>query len=614
MALRDAITEVLELGLGATVARARWELRARTGLVAKKDAQPLPPRGERRVAVLPFAEPTAVAEVMRAFVPTEQVREEARRAMHGEIVAFGGRPLSYGDPIDWLRDPESGRVWDSSTHWTSALAANAGKGDVKRIWEIGRFPHAFTMARAAAYFPEDAEALRASLLGQIRSFLAENPLARGLHWASGLEVAYRLVAWLFASHVLGFRDAIEDALWTHAAFIERHLEFARDCVPNDHLVGEALAIFLAGFPAGRKHLIEEASTQIYDDGGYFMYSNTYHRAVLQMLLVASMLERNETWLAAMRRSLSFLYAQQNGADGQLPNHGGNDGGSLLPLSSASYNDFRPVLQAVSIATEGERLYDAGPHDELAAWLFGAQVLDLPRARRDRRSVSFRTTGMHVLRADDEHFAAFRCGTVRERYGHIDQLHVDLWWRGQNVLADSGSYSYNESPQWHAWFVRTASHNTVVVDGRDQMLHYRQFKVVHFTPAELDAFEPARVAGHHDGWKRELGVTHRREVVMGSADVWVVRDRVEGTGEHEAVLHWLCGPFPWRREGEAVVLETPRGDFAVAVFAADGRPLPIEVEEGWLSRTYSTRLPVPSLKVRQKGPLPLELVTRIGPMR
>src|SRR5207237_5380186 len=103
--------------------------------------------------------------------------------------------------------------------------------------------------------------------------------------------------------------------------------------------------------------------------------------------------------------------------------------------------------------------------------------------------SFSTTGYHVVRGCDESsFGVFRCGTLHDRFSQIDMLHLDVWWRGLNVLVDPGSFQYNGAPVWHEHFMRTASHNTVAIDGRDQMVHHRPFKVLYWTKARLLAFD------------------------------------------------------------------------------------------------------------------------------
>ena len=128
------------------------------------------------------------------------------------------------------------------------------------------------------------------------------------------------------------------------------------------------------------------------------------------------------------------------------------------------------------------------------------------------------------------------------------LHVDVWWRGQNVLVDGGSFRYNGAPEWHNHFMRTRSHNTVEVDGRDQMLHLRKFKVVYWTRASrlrfLDETRWSLVEGEHYGYTRHPGrCVHRRSLVRLGDSLWVVVDRVSGGGPHGARLQWLAGAFP-----------------------------------------------------------------------
>jgi asparagine synthase (glutamine-hydrolysing) len=220
------------------------------------------------------------------------------------------------------------------------------------------------------------------------------------------------------------------------------------------------------------------------------------------------------------------------------------------------------------------------------------------------------------------FGTFRCGSLRDRFSQIDMLHVDVWWRGLNVLVDPGSYQYNAAPRWHEHFMRTASHNTVVVDGRDQMLHHRQFKVLYWTHARLLQFTDterwALAAGEHSGYRRHPGrCVHRRVVLLVKDDLWVVADRIEGVGHHSARLQWLGGEFPWTDapQGNGMDLRTPVGDFSVRVLDRDGAPLPADIvaggdhpPRGWLSRYYGEKVPVPSLVARVDGRAPLGLVS------
>lgn len=661
-ALRYQLRELSELGPSRSVYRLQRELQLATGAylnaappqalldrVALRGSSSIPTRG------LPFEAPGRVADVMRDRIPPADraaLLRQADLATKGKILAFGRWTADYGSPIDWHVNPTNGLQWDRALAWNRVLRDEPTVGDVKLTWEIGRFPHAYHLARAAAHHPEHAERLGWAFVDHVLSFSSNNPFPNGVHWNSGQEIVIRYVAWLFAVSVfdsLGVdtklaRAAIARRVPMVGAHLKAHFEYARLAVYNNHLIAEALGLYLIGrmFPGtvegdswrdeGQHELERQTTEQFSADGAYIQNAHNYHRVALQYYLLAMRLAEvdklppSAALRSALERSLDFLCAHQNPGDGRLPNYGSNDGALPLVLDTCNFSDFRPALQAVSIACRGERLYEPGPWDEDAAWLFGADSLDCPLRKPARTSVCFES-GYTVLRsADEDTFATLRCGTLRDRFSQIDMLTVDAWWHGQNVLIDPGSYLYNGPAKWHDYFVRTASHNTVALDDADQMIHLRRFKFIYWTAARVLDFRSE--AGHavctaeHYGYQRLPGKpVHRRSVLLVGSDLIVVADTITGGGEHDARLHWLCGEFPAKQgvPGGPVTLTTPKGDLTVHVFDGDGHPESIDLAcgdeatpRGWSSRYYGERVAVPSLVARRRGPLPLSFLTVIAP--
>ncbi len=659
LVLRDMVQELRELGLRGTAFRASWELKHRTGVdrvLARAMATSPPTAAERWTSRLPLPDAISVADGLRDRVSAESVSRLvslATGATQGRILCFGRWMADFGSPIDWRLNPTNGQRWRLDRSGPLAFQDSERIGDVKLTWEVARFPHAFQIARAAAFRPELEAALATTLTDQIAHFIAENPCDRGIHWASGQEIAHRLFAWLFALDVLLARsaerarasDLVSQALRQGAEHIERHIDYARLAVYNNHLISEALALYAAGAlladtpdstrwrTVGRAILSEQAERQFYPDGAYIQLSHNYHRSALQSLLWACLLARaggerpDDAWLSALDRSLAFLVAHQNAGDGRLPNSGPNDGTLPAVLSTCDFSDFRPTLQAVAAMVRGQRLYEPGPWDEEAAWFVGPRALDLPLAPPVRRSCSFAQTGYHVLRGRDESsFSSFRCGSILDRFGQIDMLHVDVWWRGLNLLVDGGSFLYNASAEWHDLFMRTASHNTVVIDGRDQMLHYRRFKNLYWTRARLLGFEDgpehAVCTGEHYGFARHPGgCVHRRSVLFVKDDLWVVADTIRGTGAHRVSLHWLASDPAARHDAAAgrITLDTPHGPFSVTMLNDRARPLTGNVvagsenpPRGWTSRYYAEKQPAASFEAEVAGNVPITLLTLIGP--
>src|SRR5690606_28411476 len=56
----------------------------------------------------------------------------------------------------------------------------------------------------------------------------------------------------------------------------------------------------------------------------------------------------------------------------------------------------------------------------------------------------------------------------------DNLHLDVWYKGENLLFDGGSYKYNTDAKTLKYFMGTESHNTVMLDDHDQMLKGSRF--------------------------------------------------------------------------------------------------------------------------------------------
>jgi asparagine synthase (glutamine-hydrolysing) len=653
--LTHVFQECRELGVKGTFARGLWEFKTRSGLVKLQTSRLNPsevPQSVLRSGVqLPFTGIAIAGPEMRRIVDDDAkllLFFHASEATRGRIFCFSSWTADFGNPIDWHRDPVTGYRWKADAHWSRVLEGSTGQ-DIKFIWEAGRFPHAYHLARAAVLFPESAPQFAAAFSEQVRDFIRANSPGEGAHWFSGQEVAIRILSWLFGLHVFGQLGLVDKeldyAVAVHmaeaGAHIREHIAYARDSIYNNHLLSEALGLYVCGrFVGGERglhwvregvDLLEEhANRQFAPDGAYIQNSHNYHRVALQLYLWAIAFARANgdrvpnDWLAAIERSLFFLTAHQNPGDGRLPNYGANDGSLPLIFSTAHFSDFRPTLQAGSVTARGERIYPDGPWNETALWLCGRALLDVPFRPLIQRSASFSHTGYHVVRGKAAgNFFAFRCGNIQERFSQIDMLHLDVWWRGQNILNDPGSYRYNGAEVWHSYFLRTESHNTAQVDGRDQMLHFRQFKTLYWTEARLTRFEDhpdfAIVEGEHYGFQRGSGCTHRRSVLYAKDDLWIIADHFVGSGNHTARVHWLASDLPFLLNQTSLGLETPEGEFNLRVTDENGIPAGAadvvrassSPPRGWISRTYAELAPALSFAVQRAGTMPMTFVTLMG---
>jgi len=563
---------------------------------------------------------------------------------------------SCGIPPAWNRNPLTGRDQDASLHWT--MIAERTTGDVKGLWELSRFAIAYRLVRLYAAAGEERAAQHFVRLAD--SWLRANPPNSGPQWMSGQEVGLRAMAWTFGLAGLWGSPALTRevrmrlavGLREHGRRITASLAYAQ-AQGNNHLLSEASALWTLGlvFPwmresrgwadCGRAMLIAAARRQIDPDGGYIQHSINYQRLAAQILAWSVRLgevhqcrfpQEMYSRLRAMRDCLADLVDDRSG---RAPNFGHNDGTLVLPLATCDFEDYRPVVQTLSLICDGRRRYPRGAWDEEAVWLQGeasdsrVQGGTSPAAvpRADARG------GMIALTfAGGRGF--LRCAKFRNRPAHADQLHCDLWSGELNFACDAGTFLYSGDPPWENALAASGVHNTVTVDGLDQMERVGRFLWVaedaHAERIELHEGYELAIASHR-GYRR-FGVLHRRALIGIGGQAWVIVDDLLGRGTHTLRLHWLApdgdvqltsvgqgaapvhADYTWgdRRARATVWASSGIGVSTVRAgevhSGGDDVDTPPREVRGWRSLRYASREPALSLAAHMTAVLPARFVT------
>jgi hypothetical protein len=133
---------------------------------------------------------------------------------------------------------------------------------------------------------------------------------------------------------------------------------------------------------------------------------------------------------------------------------------------------------------------------------------------------------------EEHQLTFlRCGTHKDRPSQADNLHLDCWVDGLNILQDAGTYKYNTDPEMLKYFMGTESHNTVKLDDYDQMKKGSRFIWYYWTKCRLVTIDEDeteyRITAKIEAFRHVgPGITHTRIVVKRKGEnQWSVRDEI-----------------------------------------------------------------------------------------
>jgi hypothetical protein len=490
---------------------------------------------------------------------------------------------------------------------------------------------------ARAYALTREERFQRAFWRYFEAFVRENPCNAGPHWSSAQEVALRLAALVFAASVFA-GDATASQLERLAGSVDQHarrilvtMQYA-EAQHNNHALSEALGLFTAGVWLGRSawqqlgwNWFERAlQAQIAADGSYVQQSSNYHRLMLQEALWMDVLGREVglSWRDGTRQRLEqatrWLLAQMD-ENGQVVNLGNNDGALVLPLAIGEAGDYRPVAQAAAVVFLGKAAFSAGAWNEALLWLGVSQS----EARLAWPVVS---PGVGRLNGQTS-WATLRAVHFTARPAHADQMQVELWWKGQNLVCDAGTYLYNGSSPWQNGLAGAEVHNGVLVDGQQPMRRSGRFLWLDWDQARWIERTQPRLAVERSGYER-LGVRHVRCLESLGRDDWRVTDDllpVRRSSEHVLTLHWLLADLPWQIQGEdGVIFRAGAGSLHLTVHlegtAQDqsfclvragtclvGKAQSVE-RLGWISRIYGERMPALSLCWQVRGKLPLRWVT------
>ncbi|MCO4772760.1 MAG: alginate lyase family protein [Deltaproteobacteria bacterium] len=533
----------------------------------------------------------------------------ADRVLAGEVPGLGGGWRTREQPVQWHRDPATGRTFPRVRADRVRYRDPAVDPDIRATWEGMRHHHVVWLAQGFAWSGDPVYV--AALEKELSEFFTQCPFPEGPAWTSALEVAVRLANWAAAWQLLGagISSSSFQHKWSRA--VAQSLEHVRvnlsmGSSANNHLVGELGGLVVAGalWAPGEledavPRLEAQLLLQIAADGSSREGSTGYLGFTLSWGLLAGLAAQGAgqpfaeaTWdrLAA---AVGFLRALSEGHE--VPDLGDWDGGQVLQFGVER-------LSPTVLARVGAAVFGGGPEEEALWWtsVHDAPPRHIPFAKRTSLDA-----GLHWVGSSTGVRALLRFGQIGGgalgAHGHADTLSVLLWADGVPVLVDRGTGSYLADPSWRAHFRGTAAHNTATVDGVDSSVASGAFQWEQRAVGELLEGTPTSVRAQHDGYMR-LGVMHERTLLL-EGDTLRVEDTFRCEGRHDLALHWHLAPG-WSVSLDGARARTELGETgespaATWVVEAEGPWTVHEGEEepqrmGWHSAGFGTWAPAPTL--------------------
>lgn len=432
-------------------------------------------------------------------------------------------------------------------------------------------------------------------------------------------LSLRIVNWCKAD----IDDArIRQSLYQQAELLSRRVETH---ILGNHVLENARALVFAGcyfrgderaeawLDQGLRLYAHETPEQILPDGGHMERSPMYHMLMLQGYIeVLSILpprsEGTQTLHDAVRRMTEWLRAilQPDGT---------------LPLFNDAARNTGPSPRG--LLAYADRLLDAISQESEAPPLAGSSHTGLSHteadpsddAQRQEALVRYLESTGYVCITDGDLSMRMDIGAAGPDYllahAHADIFTFVLHARGKPWIVDTGTSTY-EHGEVRTYERSTAAHNTVTVDGCDQIECWAGFRVARRyrpegTVQPLDT-DTVQIVGTFDGYADLIGddIQHQREVTVYSAERMIhVSDVVRGRGVHTVAsrLHLHPDVRVSQASGE---IELISGNETITVEAET----PVDVQTTWYAPEFGKRIPRKTLVFEQRGPLPAKVSYRI----
>lgn len=432
--------------------------------------------------------------------------------------------------------------------YTISISQREDIGDIRTNWELNR--HFQFVGLAKNYYVTRERRYEDELIELFDDWNKNNLFLHGIQWTSAMEVAIRIVSWSYmyaflerAGSSKKFLDKVANGIKVMANYVLSHR--ARYSSANNHLIVEMLGLGVAGilFSYDKwigysiKILTEELPRQNYSDGVNKEMSLHYQTFVMEACgVLAILLRRNgkatpQSWFDYLANMSKFV-ADCCGDYGETVIFGDNDEGKILDFVGRINNYYQYVLQLMGILLS-ER-YTDGELTENIKWIATSDELNRYNNKECYRPglVShYNQGGYTILRSSDRKvLAGFDHGELGfssiAAHGHCDALSIQLFYKGEPIIVDSGTYNYHVPKSIRSEIRSTKAHNTIYIEGKEQaellgpFLWGKRYQMIEdFVEVNEEKFSEIAVISYE-------GIKHKRTLTFDYNRFFEIHDEIE----------------------------------------------------------------------------------------
>lgn len=511
----------------------------------------------------------------------------------------------------WSRDPVTKKKYSLFLHWSKMSFPCSPGVDIKNIWEPSRFYWYFELCYRSK--KDSNLGLKEEAESGFKDWTIDNPAFYGYNWMCGQEAAIRLLNFILGKEIIG--DVFSS---NELVFVEQHCQriamtmYYAKSQKNNHLLSEAIGLYVGSKILGdNKYLIKAKRNLNYcfkklalKDGTFSQYSVNYQRMAIDLssIILYFFIKYNDSvnpmWITKIKKMTNWLESFIDPIAQDAANFGNNDGSMLLNTGKINYRDF---IHSISIAR-----FCLDIAENKTPFMDMYNILTQPKpVLTEIKSKHFDKGGFIRFKGKNS-WAIFNYPKFKFRPHQNDIMHFDLWVKGVNVLLDSGTYSYNASEEFQNYFKSTSAHNTVQIDGLEQMRQISRFLYADW-PKEIDLKIikdlDDNIVFSSCGYRHFTGATHHRSIKV-QAGCWIIIDSLKKL-KNNATLYWQLPNIKGCLDGSHY-----QNDLIQLELESDCEKMHVSLDDAWVSKYYQNKEPSLRLSAKVFGLDECQFITTI----
>ncbi|MGL4773314.1 MAG: heparinase II/III family protein [Clostridium sp.] len=421
-------------------------------------------------------------------------------------------------------------------------------GDEEWTFMLNR--HRYFYLIAQSYLIKEEPKYIKAFENLILDWIENSPLteeAKKTSWRT-IESGIRIKNWIKSLDILMENDEFsEEALFKMICSINEHLEYLHlnnlhERILSNWVILEQQGAFMAinYFPELKisqklkneniETLEDALKLQVVEDGFHWEQSFQYHNEMLNCYLEILAFAKNNN-INISKSIKDKVYSMLKATLYTMkPNHCQSNYGD------SDEEDVREILTLGALIFEDEILKNYGYRevDLNSLMIFGEEAEELytkiKKAPVDKASKAFEDCGLYFMRSgfgEKDSYSMFKCGFLGSGHGHSDLLHLEVSYKGEDVLIDSGRYTYCGKNPLRIKLKQPISHNTNVIDNED-------FTICTSSWGNNGVATPIKgfnklttkydfVEGGHLGYINSKGTFVNRKVVYIKPGIWITSD-------------------------------------------------------------------------------------------